>query len=90
MQNLQGKVISKDKFLEYGTYAKEEYEGLIVGSDVERGYYNIGIQLDEDKILVVDRARDKDVHQRLEQWVPKIQEIQREHGVNNDLQNYTR
>lgn len=90
MQSQKGKIMSKEQFLKNGYYAKEEYEGLIVGSDIEQGSYNIGVQLAEDQILVVDTARDHNIHQKLEEWVPQIQEIQRQHNVANDLENYTK
>jgi hypothetical protein len=90
VKSQQDRIMSKDQFLKNGSYAKEEYEGLIVGSDTEQGLYNIGVQLAEDKVLVVDKARDNDIHEKLEQWVPQIQEIQRKHNVSNDLENYAK
>lgn len=90
MQSQKDKIMSKEQFLKNGSYAKEEYEGLIVGSDDKQGLYNIGVQLGEDRILVVDRARDNNIHEKLQEWVPQIQEIQRKHHVANDLENYAK
>lgn len=90
MESQRGKVMSKDQFLKNGSYAKEEYEGLIVGSDVQQGLYNIGVQLAEDKVMVVDKASDNNIHEKLEEWVPQIQEIQRKHNVSNDSENYAK
>lgn len=90
MQGGKKQIMSKEQFLKNGPYAKEEYEGLIVGSDPEQGFYNIGVQLAENKILVVDRASDNDIHARLEEWVPQIQEIQRKYNVANDQENYAK
>ncbi|MEN6461245.1 MAG: hypothetical protein ABFC94_07760, partial [Syntrophomonas sp.] len=72
MQSQKDKIMSKEQFLKNGSYAKEEYEGLIVGSDDKQGLYNIGVQLGEDRILVVDRARDNNIHEKLQEWVPQI------------------
>ncbi|MGI5912321.1 MAG: hypothetical protein ACOX6E_07075 [Syntrophomonadaceae bacterium] len=85
----KGDIISKKQFLEQGIYAKEEYEGLIVCSDEKHKQFNLGIQLDEERILVVDHAREGEVEQKLSNWVPQIQEIQRRYGVTNDSQNYS-
>lgn len=90
MKDKKGKVMSKDVFLQDGLYAKEEYEGLIVSTDMEQGCYNIGVEIGSDKVLVVDQVKDSEVHERVHSWVPHIQEIQRKYGSDNDLQNYTR
>ncbi|MEQ8174145.1 MAG: hypothetical protein ABRQ26_03665 [Syntrophomonadaceae bacterium] len=72
-----GSVMSREAFLRNSGYAKEEYEGLIVSADVDKGVYNIGIELDDGNILLVDKASDKQVHDRVHQWIPKIVEMQR-------------
>ena len=72
-----GTVLSKDAFLKNGSYAKEEYEGLIVSADVQNGVYNIGIELDQGDILIVDQVKDTEVHQKVNEWFPKIPEVQR-------------
>ncbi|MEN6350412.1 MAG: hypothetical protein ABFD08_13590 [Syntrophomonas sp.] len=90
MKDNKGKVMSKDAFLQKGQYAKEEYEGLIVASDMEQGCYNIAVEIGKDKVLLVDQVKDSEVHERVHSWVPHIQEIQRKYGSDNDLQNYSR
>jgi len=88
MQAKRGSVVSKKEFIQDGLYAKEEYEGLLVSSDEKEGCYNLGVQLAEDKVLFVDQATDRDIHQKLETWVPQIQSIQRQHNVKNNSGNY--
>jgi hypothetical protein len=88
MQGKKGSVVSKNEFIKDGLYAKEEYEGLIVSSDMQKRCYNLGVQLAEDKILFVDQATDSNIHQKLETWVPQIQTIQRQHNVKNNSGNY--
>jgi hypothetical protein len=90
MEVKRGSILDKKDFLERGLYAKEEYEGLLVSSDQEKQCYNLGVQLDEERILVVDQAREGEVEEKLKSWVPRIQEIQREYGSGNDLQNYSK
>lgn len=85
----KGDIINKKQFLEQGTYAKEEYEGLIVCSDQRKQCYNLGVQLDENRILVVDQVQEGEVEQKLSSWVPQIQELQRQYGAGNDSQNYS-
>lgn len=89
MEVKKGDIIAKKQFLGQGLYAKEEYEGLIVSSDQKQQHYNLGVQLDEERILVVDQAREDEVEEKLRNWVPQIQEIQRKHGSSDDLQNYS-
>lgn len=88
MRAKRGSVVSKNEFLQDGLYAKEEYEGLIVSSDEQDGCYNLGVQLSEDQVLFVDQATDRDIHKKLEMWVPQIQTIQRQHNVKNNSANY--
>lgn len=85
----KGEIVNKNEFTRRGQYAKEQYEGLLVGSDVEQGYYNIGIQLDENKVLVVDQAKETNIRERIQAWVPQVQEIQRKYHVARDIENYS-
>lgn len=89
MQDKEGKIMSKEEFLQYGSYGKEQYEGLLVASDSQQSCYNIGVQLSENKILVVDQSDETRIRERIQSWVPHIQDIQQRHGVDNDLENYT-
>lgn len=72
-----GSVLSREAFLKGGSYAKEEYEGLIVCADVDKRVYNIGIELDDGTILVVDQAKDNEVHKKVNEWFPRIVDVQR-------------
>jgi hypothetical protein len=86
----KGDIVNKKSFLEKGLFAKEEYEGLLVSSDTTQQCYNLGIQLDEDRILVVDQVQEGSVEEKVRSWSGKIQEIQKAYGSGNDLQNYIR
>ena len=90
MPNKRGTIMNKKDFIKDGLYAKEEYEGLIVSSDLQQGCYNLGVQLSEDQVLVVDQASDTNVSERIQTWVPQIQQIQRQHNVKNNSANYAR
>lgn len=72
-----GSVMSRDAFLRNSSYAKEEYEGLIVSADVDKRVYNIGIELNDGNILLVDQASDTQVHSKVNEWYPRITEVQR-------------
>ncbi|MGI6487296.1 MAG: hypothetical protein GX964_02900 [Syntrophomonadaceae bacterium] len=85
----RGQIISKEEFMAGGHYGKEQYEGLLVSGDVEHGYLQLGVQLDEDRVLVVDSASEDNVRERIQNWAPQIQKIQKEYGSNMDLQNYS-
>jgi len=87
MEIKKGDILNKEQFLNQDSYAKEEYEGLIVCSDQRKGCYNFGVQLDENRILVVDQVQEDEVEQKLSSWVPQIQQIQRRYSAGNDTQN---
>ena len=88
MQAKRGSVVNKKDFIQDGLYAKEEYEGLLVSSDEKQGCYNLGIQLAEDRVLFIDQATDSNINEKLENWVPQNQTLQRQHNVKNDSGNY--
>lgn len=90
MQDKRGKIVSKNEFLSQGSFAKEQYEGLLVSSDAKQDCYNIGVQLGEDKVLIVDHAHEGNVRERIQNWASQIQDIQKKHGVQGDLQNYSK
>lgn len=90
MQDKKGKIIKKNEFLSQGSFAKEQYEGLLVSADAKQDCYNIGVQLGEDKVLIVDQAREDNIRERIQSWIPQVQDIQKKHGVHGDLQNYSR
>lgn len=89
MENKKGKIISKNEFLSQGSFAKEQYEGLLVSADARQDCYNIGVQLGEDQVLIVDQASDDNVRERIQNWASQIQDIQKKYGVQGDLQNYS-
>ena len=88
MELRKGDIVNKKSFLEKGLFAREEYEGLLVSSDTAQRCYNLGVQLDEDRILVVDQVQEGKKKKKVRSWSGKIQEIQRAYGSGNDLQNY--
>ena len=90
MQDKRGSIVSKQDFLKDGSYAKEEYEGLLVSSDMQQGCYNLGVQLAEDKVLFVDQATESNINEKIQTWVPQIQTLQRQHNVKNNSGNYAR
>ena len=88
MELRKGDIVNKNIFLEKGLFAREEYEGLLVSSDTAQRCYNLGVQLDEDRIFIVDQVQEGNVEEKVRSWSGKIQEIQRAYGSGNDLQNY--
>jgi len=90
MPDKKGTFMSKKDFIKEGLYAKEQYEGLLVSSDIQQGCYNIGVQIAEDQVLVVDQAKESNVRERIQTWIPQVQTIQRQHNVKNDSGNYAK
>ena len=90
MNKVNGELMSKESFLNNAPYTKEPYEGILVSADTKNNQYKIAVQLSENQVLLVDRVNDKEVQERLRQWVPRVNEIQIQYGVNNDLENYSK
>lgn len=90
MNTFDAKLMSKKAFINNAPYTKEPFEGILVSADTENSQYKIGIQLSENQVLLVDTVNDKQVEERLLQWIPLVNEIQVQYGVNNDLENYTK
>ncbi len=81
MEDKKGIIVNKDDFTNNSHYIKEHYEGLLIGSDIEQGGYNIGVQLDDHRILIVDQAKESNVRERIQVWGPQVQEIQKKHST---------
>jgi hypothetical protein len=84
----KGQIVSKKEFLKDGQYAKEQYEGLLVGSDVQQGRYNIGVQLDENQVVVVDSSSEHQIRDKVLWWSSQIVDVQRRYQASPDSQNY--
>jgi len=89
MNRVKGKIMSKDVFLHNTPYTKEPYEGILVSADTTHNQYKIAVQLSENQVLLVDQVSDSEVQERLREWVPRVNEIQIQYGVDNDLENYS-
>ncbi|EGW35891.1 hypothetical protein [Desulfosporosinus sp. OT] len=89
MDRVEGIIMSKDDFLNNVPYTKEPYEGILVSADTGHNQYKIAVQLSENQVLLVDQVNDKEVLEKLREWVPRVNEIQMQYGVNNDPGNYS-
>lgn len=76
MSYSEGQIMSKEEFLKNRSYVKEEYEGLLVSADPASGMYNIGLELEGDKVLLLAQVDEAGVHQKYHELVPQIAEIQ--------------
>jgi hypothetical protein len=90
MKDKKGQIMSKKEFMKNGSYnfTKEYDEGLLISADTDQSGYNIGVQLSEDQVLVVDQADESRVRERIQLWAPKVQEIQRDHQVQRAKPNF--
>ncbi len=75
MSDKKGRIINKDSLVNNSAFVKEQYEGLLVCSD-EQGFYNIGIQLNDNDVLIVDQAKETNVRERIQNWAAQVQDIQ--------------
>ncbi|MDP4128055.1 MAG: hypothetical protein Q8912_14105 [Bacillota bacterium] len=89
MNNVKGKLMSKETFLDNAAYTKEPYEGILVSADTKNEQYKIAVQLSENQVILVDEVSDREVQERVHQWIPRVNEIQLHYGVKNDLENYS-
>jgi hypothetical protein len=79
MSNIKGRIINKESWVNNSAYVKEQYEGLLVCSD-EQGLYNIGIQINDRDVLIVDQCKDTNVRERIQNWAAQMQDIQKKYG----------
>ncbi len=75
MSDKKGRIINKESLVNNSSFVKEQYEGLLVCSD-EQGFYNIGIQLNDNDVLIVDQAKETNVRERIQNWAAQVQDIQ--------------
>jgi hypothetical protein len=86
---MEEKVISKEAFLKDGAYARETYEGVLVSADMNSGGYNIGVQVGEDDVVVVDQASAEDVRGKALAWSARVDEVQQRHAPEQNLSRYS-
>jgi len=84
MDKAKGELMSKDNFLNNVSFTKEPYKGILVCADTKNNDYKIAVQIRENEVLMVDQVSENEVLARVEEWVPRINEIQRQYGVTND------
>lgn len=88
MNQIEGKIMSKNAFLKNNPYTKEPYEGILVSADTGNNQYEIAVQLSENQVLIVDQVNDNEVQDRVHEWIPRVNDIQMQYRVHNDPENY--
>lgn len=68
-------VMKLDAF-EIGLLERDRIPGLLLRSD-ENGYYQIGVQINEDEVVHVADALEDDLIFKMNYWAHKIEDIQR-------------
>ncbi|NLT21043.1 MAG: hypothetical protein GXY16_08605 [Syntrophomonadaceae bacterium] len=81
----KGTIMNKADFLKKGDYAKEEYEGLIVCADNSTGKYNLGVEIDDENIVIIDQATPEQVNQRVQELSAKVPEIQKQYQTGSHI-----
>ncbi|MDO4539472.1 MAG: hypothetical protein Q4B48_00015 [Syntrophomonadaceae bacterium] len=76
----KGTVISREEFINSGAIVKEHYEGLLVASDRAKSAYDIGIQINDEQVMLVDSASPQDIRHRILNWAPLVAQYQRQYG----------
>ncbi|HHV77271.1 MAG TPA: hypothetical protein GXX39_07880 [Syntrophothermus lipocalidus] len=84
----KGQVVSKREFLGGKEFAKEQYEGLLVTADPRSGNLQIGVELDEDRVVVIDEATERNIRERIQSLVPQVQDIQNKYRADAASNNY--
>lgn len=81
----KGTIVSRRDFVNSGAIVKEHYEGLLVASDRAGSGYDIGIQINDEQVMVVDSAGPQDIRHRIENWAPLVAQYQRQYTPNDRL-----
>lgn len=79
-QTRKGTIIPREEFINRGAIVKEQYEGLLVASDRAQSAYDIGIQLNNEQVMVVDSATPQDIRHRIQNWAPLVAQYQRQYN----------
>ncbi len=80
MAELKGRIITKESLVNSSPYVKEQWEGLLVCMN-EDGLYDIGVQLNDQDVLVVDQAKETNVRERIQNWAAQVQDIKSQYGT---------
>jgi hypothetical protein len=67
-------IMSMDEF-KIGLLEKDRVPGLLIRSD-ENGYYNIGIQINDNEVVKVESALEDNAIFRISYWSDKVEKIQ--------------
>ena len=67
-------IMSMDEF-KIGLLEKDRVPGLLIRSD-ENGYYNFGIQINDNEVVKVDSALEDNAISRISYWSDKVEKIQ--------------
>jgi hypothetical protein len=79
-----GQLLSKQDFLAQGDWSRENaYEGLLVVNHGDQGY-DLGVELDGNRILKVDSVSPEEVQDRVLYWAAQLEDIRREYRVQNN------
>lgn len=74
-------IMSMDEF-KIGLLEKDRIPGLLIRSD-HNGYYNIGIQINEDEVVKVESALEDDAMRKIVFWSDRVEQIQGLYNKNN-------
>lgn len=66
-------IMSTDEF-NIGLLEKDRIPGLLIRSD-ENGFYNIGIQINDQEVVKVASATEEDAMYRIQYWAGKVDQI---------------
>ena len=67
-------IMSMDEF-KIGLLEKDRIPGLLIRSD-ENGYYNIGIQINDNEVVKVDSALEDNALYKISYWSDRVEQIQ--------------
>ncbi|MGE5380040.1 MAG: hypothetical protein ACM3NT_03120 [Methylocystaceae bacterium] len=80
---MEQKMVSRADFLGNAGYIKQQYEHLLVAGYPEgKDEYLIGVELGNDKILVVDSVTERNVRERLQNWAGQVENIRADYRCN--------
>lgn len=89
MNRINGKIMSTGDFSSNHPDTQEPYQGILVSADTRNDQYKIAVKLSENQVMLVDQVSESEVHDRLREWAPRVDEIQKQNLVDNALGNYS-
>ncbi|QGU00212.1 hypothetical protein SYNTR_1618 [Candidatus Syntrophocurvum alkaliphilum] len=79
-------IMALDEFT-IGLLEKDRIPGLLIRSD-HNGYYNIGVQINDKEVVVVDTTMEDEAIRKIQYWAERVDLIKEQYSREPKLEPY--